>query len=419
MKRPPIGIDETPSSTRAGANAPAALLDDLELTAQRNLALARLNSSPLPPIQTNQMGGGGAGVGVGVNGGGPAGPGPNPTEQSLYSHLYGKEMGLMRKLTSIDDYPNHAAVARNYQQLLQQQQQQQQHPDPTSGQHHQQMQQNFAGHPHAAATAAAAKFNQFNYPNPGGLLKPCYDYTSQQQHQMQGPGSTAANTGTGPNQQMKKEIFNLSGTNGVDLYPPPATSTPSSVALATTPSSNGAGFMNLHQPSAAAAAAAAAAAMYANHFNNGGGPNSGKLDANGDGGLGGLDFNTMRNNATNNGGKPGTNNLIKSAESVLMARSSIMNNLNNNLNKIEPNTDTTLNDSNNNHPQQQQHHQQQQQGHNHGLGFGGGPGGGGGSGPGDDEIDKLSSPMTGTSTLTNTDLNDPEQDDADDGYTIL
>lgn len=417
MKRPPIGIDETPSSTRGGAGAPpGALLDDLELAAQRNLALARLNSSPLPPIQTNPMGGG-AGVG-GVNGVGPAGPGPNPTEQSLYSHLYGKEMGLMRKLTAattnagIDDYPNH--VARNYQQLLQQQQQQQ-HPDPTSGQqqHHQQqqMQQNFAGHPHAAA---AAKFNQFNYPNPGGLLKPCYDYTSQQQQQQQHPMPGSTNTGGGPNQQMKKEIFNLSGTNGVDLYPPPSTtSTPSS---STTPSSNGGGgFMNLHQPSAAAAAAAAA--MYASHFNNGAGPN-GKLEANGDGGLGGLDF--MRNNATANGGKP--NNLIKSAAesaAVLMARSSIMNNLNNNLNKIEPNTDTTLNDSNNNHP----HQQQQQQGHNHGLGgFGGGNGGGSGGGGGaDDEIDKLSSPMTGTSTLTNTDLNDPEQDggDADDGYTIL
>ncbi|XP_052564692.1 transcription factor mef2A-like [Culex pipiens pallens] len=405
-----------PSNTRGGAgtgpgvNGPpsaAALLDDLELTAQRNLALARLNSSPLPPIQTtatnqHQMGAGG-----------PAGPGPNPAEQSLYSHLYGKEMGLMRKLTTgIDDYPtNHAAVARNYQQLLQQQQQQQQqqHPDPSTA-HQQQMQQNFAaGHPHAAA---AAKFNQFNYPNPGGLLKPCYDYqTSQQQHHqhpMQGPGSTGAGA---PNQQMKKEIFNLSGTNGVDLYSPPASAT-ASVSSATTPSSNGSSFMNLHQPSAAAAAAAAAAAMYANHFNTNG-PNGAKLDANGDG-L--VDFNAMRNNATtnnsnNNGSnKVGGNNLIKSAESVLMARSSIMNNLNNNLNKIEPNTDTTtLNDSNNNtHNHPQQHH------HGHGGG------GGGFNGGNEDEIDKLSSPMTGTSTLTNTDLNDPsEQDEADDGYTIL
>lgn len=401
MKRPPIGIDETPSSTRqtAAANTgPAALLDDLELTAQRNLALARLNASPLPPIQTA------------ANVAGPGGP--VPTEQSLYSHLYGKEMGLMRKLTtSLDDYPASVA-ARNYQQLLQQQQQQQQHPDSGAGHHHQQqqqMQQNFP-----------PKFNQFNYPNPGGLLKPCYDYSaSQQQHQMQ-PGSTAGGTAAPtPNQQMKKEMFNLSGTNGVDLYSPsPAPATTSSASAAATPSSmaNGAGFMNLHQPSAAAAAAAAAAAMYANHFNNGVGPNgANKLDNNGgDGGL--VDFNAaMRPGANTNKSGSTASNLIKSAESVLMARSSIMNNLNNNLNKIEPNTDTTLNDSNNNNNNNSHHHHHQQQQHLVGGFHGNGAAGTGG----DDDMDKLSSPMTGTSTLTNTDLNDPENDDADDGYTIL
>lgn len=459
VKRPPVGIDETPS-TRTAATTPAALLDDLELTAQRNLALARLNSSPLPPIQTNHMNN--ASNNSVANG--PNNVGPNSvTEQSLYSHLYGKEMGLMRKLSNIDEYPNHAA--RNYQQLLQ-------HSEgilPPGAAHT--MQQNFSGHPHAA------KFNQFNYPNPGGLLKPCYDYASQQQqaaaaaaavaqqHHLQSHQNTASGTGSNAtptsNQQMKKEMFNLSGSNGADLYTsPPSTSSGSVASQASTAGANGAtnttassmanggsagngslAFMNLHQ-SSSAAAAAVAAAMYANHFNTNGTGGSGGLSKM-DNGDSLADFNPMRNvgggNPLSNGppnNNNGSNNLIKSADSVLMARSSIMNNLNNNLNKIEPNTDTTLNDNNNN---PHNHHHQQQQGHNHlsshqqqhhGGGHHpfhhqmnplGGGNGGVATGPGnnDDDNDKLSSPLTGTSSLTNTDLNDPENEGNDDGYTIL
>ncbi|XP_062542288.1 putative uncharacterized protein DDB_G0286901 [Armigeres subalbatus] len=449
-----MGIDETPS-TRTAATAPAALLDDLEITAQRNLALARLNSSPLPPIQTNHMNNpGNNSVTNGPNNVGPN----NTTEQSLYSHLYGKEMGLMRKLSNIDEYPNHAA--RSYQQLLQ-------HSDgilPPGAAHP--MQQNFAGHPHAA------KFNQFNYPNPGGLLKPCYDYASQQQqaaavvaqqHQLQSHQNTASGTTSNAtptsNQQMKKEMFNLSGSNGADLYTPPPSTSSGSVAsqgstganaatnttasMANGSAGNGSlAFMNLHQ-SSSAAAAAVAAAMYANHFNTNGTGGSGGLPKM-DNGDSLADFNPMRNvgsagNPMSNGPpNNGSNNLIKSADSVLMARSSIMNNLNNNLNKIEPNTDTTLNDNNNN----PHNHHHQQQGHNHlgshqqhhGGGGGGGhhpfhhqmsslAGGNGGvaTGPGnnDDDNDKLSSPLTGTSSLTNTDLNDPDNEGNDDGYTIL
>lgn len=440
-----MGIDETPS-TRTAATTPAALLDDLELTAQRNLALARLNSSPLPPIQTNHMNNANSNsVANGPNNVGPAGV----TEQSLYSHLYGKEMGLMRKLSNIDEYPNHAA--RSYQQLLQ-------HSDgilPPGAGHP--MQQNFTGHPHAA------KFNQFNYPNPGGLLKPCYDYASQQQQQQaaatqqhhlqshQNAASGTANNATPTsNQQMKKEMFNLSGSNGADLYTsPPSTSsgsvastgatntTASSMANGNTGNGNSLAFMNLHQSSSAAAAAAVAAAMYANHFNTNG------TGASGGGGVGGLskmdngdslaDFNPMRNVGGNGPPNNGSNNLIKSADSVLMARSSIMNNLNNNLNKIEPNTDTTLNDNNNNphnHHQGHNHLASHQQQHHGGSGghhpFGhhhqmGGGAGGVATGPGnnDDDNDKLSSPLTGTSSLTNPDLNDPENEGNDDGYTIL
>ncbi|XP_055589120.1 putative uncharacterized protein DDB_G0286901 [Uranotaenia lowii] len=431
------------AAAAAAANNPGALLDDLELTAQRNLALARLNSSPLPPIQTSHLANAAAAA---ANGGGQP---TNAAEQSLYSHLYGKEMGLMRKLSNMEDYPNHAATARNYQQLLQ-------HPDGVippgaaaaaaaaaahqmQQQQQQQQQQNFGTHPHAN------KFNQFNYPNQGGLLKPCYDYASQhQQLQSAGPNGSATAAST---QQMKKEMFNLGGSNGgADLYNPrpPSVSTAQSASSANGPTNNstassmangGSGgasngslsFMNLHQPSsAAAAAAAAAAAMYANHF----GPGSNKHQENGPDSL--ADFNPMRNGPNPNNNNNGINH-IKSANDTTMAamaRSSIMNNLNNNLNKIEPNTDTALNDNNNNPHNHNHHHQQQQHHHpssfHHPMAMNGGGNqelpGNNGSGPGaDDDNDKLSSPMTGTSTLTNNtaDLHDTEHDSNDDGYTIL
>ena len=247
------GAQRTPPT--AGNTTP--LIDDLELSAQRNLALARLNSSPLSPLSTN----GGAG-----------------TEQ-LYSHLYGsKEIGMMRKMAAnMDDY---SSSSRNYGLHM--------HHMPVTPPHHHlnsqadpTMQQNFS---------PQAKFNQFNYPNAAGLLKPCYDYPHANQ-MMQNP-----------NQQMKKEMF--------DLYQTPQSFMHQQNAFNHHPQ-----HQQQQHPS----------------FNQMNGGLLAKLDNTGDN----LnEFNTNNNN-TNNLNNGNASN--KSSDAVLLTRSSILNS--NNSNKIEPNND--------------------------------------------------------------------------------
>ncbi|XP_058056557.1 homeotic protein labial-like [Anopheles bellator] len=399
-----------------------------------------------------------------------------PDGQSLYSHLYGKEMGLMRKLSSIDDYsavaaaaaaghpPNAASSAalRNYQQLLQSEgvlstlhHQQQLHNQPQQHQHGSNYNSASGQALHAKYGGANGGVTPFNgYPQAGGgLLKPCYDYgtpAAAQHHQQQMQPPNAPPNGT----QIKKEL------SFGDLYTPPLT--PSSIG------SGGSSAGGSSQPSTAATTTTtptvvSTALAFMNNLHATGYGDSSSADGN----------SCMRGSKQAPGATDPTAAAMLSMAAAARG-SSIMNSLANGNgagvnSKHEPNSgvDAASGDPSAGghlhqhhhqslgHNHQHHHHHHQQHMHNHQMQLqphlhphhpslnpsasasvtsvasastttvnGGAPGGGSNGGGGSsnandpDEPDKLSSPLTGTSTLTS-ELHDHDNDSNEDGYTIL